>query len=119
VRLLKPETVAEMSRNQLGDIPIRKLPTTAPPITHDLDITGGATAHWGLSWLINPQPGPNGRAAGSLAWAGLANTYYWADPQNAVAGVVMTQMLPFADPGALALFGDFERAVYETLSHTQ
>ena len=111
-RVLKPETVALMGQNHIGDTPVRKLATAMPFLTHDLDITGGEPTHWGLSWQINPKPGPHGRAAGSLAWAGLANTYYWADPQNRIAGVLMTQILPFADPNALALFADFERAVY-------
>ena len=111
-QVLKPETVALMSRNHIGDLPVRRLTTAMPFLTHDLDITDGAPAHWGLSWQINPEPGPHGRAAGSLAWAGLANTYYWIDPQSRVAGLIMTQMLPFADPAALAVLGAFERAVY-------
>ena len=113
VRVLKAETVAEMVRNQLGDIPIRKLTTAVPFLTHDLDLAGDAAAHWGLSWQINPQQGPEGRSAGSVAWAGLANTYYWADPAEQVAGVFMTQLLPFSDPDCLAMFKTFERAVYD------
>jgi len=69
-------------------------------------------AGWGLGFAINPKTGPHGRSTGSLAWAGLANTYYWADPEAGVAGVLMTQLLPFADRAVLALFKDFERAVY-------
>jgi methyl acetate hydrolase len=57
-------------------------------------------------------PGPNGRSAGSLTWGGIYNTYYWLDPQKRVAGVFMTQILPFADHKAVALCGEFERGVY-------
>jgi len=67
---------------------------------------------WGLGFLINPEPGPDGRAAGSLAWAGLGNCYYWADPAGGVAGVFLAQQFPFGDPAALAAFAAFERAVY-------
>jgi methyl acetate hydrolase len=67
---------------------------------------------WGLSFLINDEDVPGGRAAGSLAWAGLANTYYWIDPRRDVAGMIATQILPFADPKVLAVLEDFERAVY-------
>ncbi len=35
---------------------------------------------WGLSFMINDEHAPTGRTAGSLAWAGLANTYFWIDP---------------------------------------
>ena len=56
-----------------------------------------------------------GRSAGSLAWAGLSNTYYWLDPARRVAGLILTQILPFADGPTVALYGAFERAVYDTL----
>ena len=65
--------------------------------------------------MITPQPGPNGRSPGSLTWGGIFNSYYWIDPVKRVAGVIMTQLLPFADPRALALSGAFERAVYDAL----
>jgi hypothetical protein len=57
-------------------------------------------------------PVPGGRSAGSLAWAGLANCYYWADPAAGAAGVVQAQVLPFADPGVLSVFDAVERAAY-------
>src|SRR5262250_1397619 len=63
-------------------------------------------------YMINTQPGPNGRSAGSLTWAGIYNTYYWLDPQKRVAGVFLTQILPFADDKAVALYGEFEHGVY-------
>ena len=66
----------------------------------------------GLGFVINPAPGPHGRSAGSLAWGGLANCYYWADPARGAAGVFLSQFLPFGDPAALEAFGAFERAVY-------
>ena len=56
-----------------------------------------------------------GRSAGSLAWAGINNTYFWLDPNKRVAGVLMTQVLPFADPTVLRVFADFERTVYAAL----
>lgn len=111
-KILAPETLMAMRANHLGDVALRTLTSTNTMISHDLDLTNAAPAHWGLSWQINPQAGVNGRSAGSLAWAGLANCYYWADPEANVAGVLLMQMLPFADPQAQALFAAFERAVY-------
>ena len=63
---------------------------------------------WGLAYMINTEEVPDRRSAGSLAWAGLANTYFWLDPKKRVTGVVLTQILPFADGKALDLLGDFE-----------
>ena len=56
---------------------------------------------------------PGKRSPGSLAWAGLANTYYWLDPKKKMTGVILTQILPFADQKALKLLADFETAVYQ------
>jgi methyl acetate hydrolase len=120
-RLLRPETVAQMSKNNIGDVNISRvvLKTTAPPSTPDVDmgqLFPGQDIKWGLSFLINPQEGPAGRSGGSLSWAGLANTYFWVDPSKHVAGVILTQILPFVDSRVLSLYGKFESGVYKALS---
>jgi CubicO group peptidase (beta-lactamase class C family) len=68
-----------------------------------------------LGFLINTTQTPQGRSPGSLAWAGLANTFFWIDPTKRVTGVFMTQLLPFFDPKAIALFRNYEAAVYQSL----
>ena len=113
VQVLRPETVAMMSRNAMGDLVCNPMQTAVPPSTNDVEFLAGMK--WGLSFLINPEPLPTGRSAGSLAWAGLANSYYWIDPQRQVAGVYATQVLPFFDPKAVQAFEAFETAVYGTL----
>jgi hypothetical protein len=37
-------------------------------------------------------------------------------PSKRVTGVIMTQILPFANPRALRLYGQFERGVYDALN---
>jgi methyl acetate hydrolase len=112
VRILNPETVALMNRNQIGDLPAGIMKSVAPELSNDVDFFPGAEIRWGLGYMLNLEPGPNGRSAGTVSWAGLANLYYWLDPARRVAGVIMTQILPFADPAAVRLYGRFERAVY-------
>jgi CubicO group peptidase (beta-lactamase class C family) len=112
VRVLREETVATMAQNQIGDLVVGPLRSVLPTYANDADLLPGMRKDWGLGFLISTAPGPAGRAAGSLAWAGLANTYYWIDPAHGVTGVVLTQILPFADPAALVLLEGFERAVY-------
>jgi CubicO group peptidase (beta-lactamase class C family) len=114
-QLLRPETVALMGRNQIGDINAGILKTAMPQRSNDVDFFPGIPCKWGLGYMINTEPGPNGRSAGSLTWAGLYNTYYWIDPQKRVAGVILTQILPFADHKAVKLYGEFESAVYDAL----
>ena len=71
---------------------------------------------WGLGFMISTAQVPGGRSPGSLAWAGLVNTYFWIDPAKGIAGVILMQLLPFADSKALALLADFEQAVYTALA---
>ncbi len=115
VTLLRPDTVAAMASNQTGDFDAGIMRTAMPDRTNDFALFPGMRCQWGLGWMITPQPGPNGRSAGSLTWGGIFNSYYWIDPAKQVAGVILTQFLPFADPCALALSGAFERAVYTAL----
>ena len=68
--------------------------------------------------MINEEEAPTGRSAGSLAWAGLGNTYFWIDPRRRVTGVILTQLLPFADTEVLRLFGQFEGEVYKAARAT-
>lgn len=112
IRLLRPDTMAEMWRNQLGTLRAEPMRSADPSMTFDVDLLPGIGAGWGLGFLVNTQPGPNGRSAGSLAWAGMLNTYFWIDFVADIAGVMLTQSLPFADPKALRLLGTFERGVY-------
>ena len=68
-----------------------------------------------MGHMLNLQPGPDGRSAGTVSWGGLFNTYYWIDPSKRVTGV-MTQILPFADPRALQPYGQFDSGVYDALN---
>lgn len=110
--VLKPETAALMSKNAMGATKVTLLKTVAPPLSNDAEFFPGMDKQWGLSFMINNAQAPTGRSAGSLAWAGLANTYFWIDQKKGVGGVYVTQILPFADTKSLPLFYAFEKAVY-------
>jgi methyl acetate hydrolase len=109
--ILRPETVALMSANQIGKLEAGILKTTNPALSNDVDFFPGVHLGWGLGDMINVDPVPNGRSAGSLTWAGLFNTYYWIDPTMRIAGVVMMQIVPFADRKALKVYRAFERGI--------
>jgi len=111
-QLLRPQTVALMGQNQIGDIRAGLWKTTNPQFTNDLDFFPGMACKWGLGYMLTPQPGPNGRSAGSVTWGGIFNTYYWLDPHKRIAGVFLSQLLPFADHKAVALYGEFESGIY-------
>ncbi len=112
-RVLSPGTVALMSKNAMGELKVNMLRTALPLRTNDAEFFPGMPKSWGLTFMINDEQAPTGRSAGSLAWAGLANTYYWIDQRKGVAGVFMTQVLPFVDEKALPLYFAFEKGVYD------
>jgi methyl acetate hydrolase len=113
--ILRPETVALMAQNQIGNLEAGILKTTNPALSNDVDLFPGVQLRWGLGHMINIDPVPGGRKAGSLTWAGLLNTYYWIDPTMQIAGVIMTQILPFADRQALEAYRQFEHGICHAL----
>ena len=112
--MLKPETVRSMAENAMGELNVRALPA-APPYSNEAEFFPGMVKKWGLGFMISTAQVPGGRSPGSLAWAGLGNTYFWIDPAKGIAGVILMQLIPFADPKALALLDGFEKAVYAAL----
>jgi len=114
-RVLKPETVALMSQNHIGELNMTPMTSAVPTASNNVDFLPGIDKKYGLSFMINTAQSAEGRSAGSLAWAGLANTYYWIDPARDITGVIMMQVLPFADSTCLKVFSDFERTVYAGL----
>ncbi len=112
-RLLKADTVRTMEHNQIGKMIVPTLKTAMPEVSNDVTIIDEGYDRWGLGFLISGRTFPGKRSAGSVSWAGIDNTYFWIDPNRGVAAVVLMQLLPFADPKALALSDAFERGVYE------
>jgi methyl acetate hydrolase len=116
VRVLDAETVDLMCQNAIGDLRVTPMKTVMPQFSNDAEFFPGLPKGWGVTWQVNLEPAPTGRSAGSLQWAGIANSYFWIDPVRGIGGVYMTQILPFADTKSLPLFEAFETEVYRTLS---
>ena len=112
VRILEAGSIEMMGRNHIGELEAGAMRTVMPGVSNDFDFFPESVDRFGLGFLINTEPVPGGRASGSLAWAGLYNTYFWVDPAEDVAGVLLTQILPFNDGAVSELLGEFERAVY-------
>jgi methyl acetate hydrolase len=113
--ILRPDSVASMSTNQIGNIEAGILKSANPALSNDVDFFHGVHLRWGLGHMVNVDPLKDGRAAGSGTWAGLFNTYYWIDPKKRIAGVIMMQILPFADKQSLVAYRQFERGIYHAL----
>jgi CubicO group peptidase (beta-lactamase class C family) len=115
-QVLKPETVDLMARNHMGNTRVTMLKSAIPQRSNDAEFFPGMPKGWGLSFQINNETAPTGRAAGGLMWGGLSNCYFWIDPATGVGGVYLTQILPFCDRKSLPLYYEFEKTVYQTLN---
>lgn len=113
VRILSADSVDLMAQNHIGELEAAgSVMSSAPHLSNHFDFMPGSADKFGLGFLINTDPVPGGRPAGSLAWAGLYNSYYWIDRENDICAVLITQILPFYDADVLALLSEFETAVY-------
>jgi CubicO group peptidase (beta-lactamase class C family) len=73
----------------------------------------GIRRHTPPAWRTssgNEADSPGRRRAGSQNWAGVLNTHCWFDPQADLAGVIITQSLPFVEAPFMAAYEAFERA---------
>jgi methyl acetate hydrolase len=111
-RVLSAETVAQMATNQIGDVRMTGLKSANPAFFSDADIFPDTPKSWGLSFLINEEPLPNGCPTGALMWCGAFNSYFWIDKTTSIAGCYLSQVLPFFDAGASGNFFDFQNAAY-------
>jgi len=115
-QILSPKSVELMSANQIGDVNVAPLKSTDHGVSEDVDLHPGAGDKYTFGFLMNPLAYAAGRSAGSLAWAGIENTFYWIDPRRGICATIMMQYFPFVDKDAVKLLGDFERAVYANLA---
>ena len=116
--ILKPETVEMAVQNGLGEMKIKSLPGVIPALSHDAEFFPGMPKSWALTFMLNDEPAPTGRPANTLAWAGLANLYYWIDRENGIGGFWATQILPFVDPASVGGYLEFETAAYAAMLQT-
>ncbi len=113
--VLSPQSVEQMSANQTGSMTgVGRMQAARPEMTADVDFHPGFEDQFTFGFLRNPVAHEGGRSAGSLAWGGIQNTFYWIDPQRSLCAAILMQFLPFCDPQAMGLLRDFERAVYSS-----
>ena len=114
-RLLSEAGLQSMLANQIGNTPIPLLKTAVPAVTADAEFFPGRKKSHSLAFQRIEEDVPGMRSAGSQFWAGVCNTHFWFDPKKDVAGILMTQTLPFVEPRFVGVYEAFERGVYQAL----
>ena len=92
-RILSPQSVAAMSRNQVGDLYQwdGKLP--------------GMGFGYAVAVVLDPAAANSARGQGAFGWGGAFGTTTWADPAQDLAAVLMVQQ------GSDRVVRDFETAI--------
>jgi CubicO group peptidase (beta-lactamase class C family) len=92
VRLLKPETVEQMTRNHLA----------APlyPLRFGDYVLDGEGYGLGVGVIVEPSAAILAGSAGTYEWAGSSNTDFWIDPVKELIGMFMSQLEPRAPTSA-------------------
>ncbi|GAN78440.1 serine hydrolase domain-containing protein [Acidisphaera rubrifaciens] len=111
VRILSPEMTAAALRNQTAPIAVGMLHTAMPAYSADAEFFPGLKKSWGLVGMVNDERAPTGRSPGAIAWAGLANTFWWVDAPRGMCAVFGTQVLPFGDPPIIDTLERYEAAL--------
>lgn len=111
-RLLSAESVAEMTHDRLVAMTVTEQPGAIPSVSRSFPLGAGRDG-FGLGFQVAAVGPADMRPKGSLSWAGLLNTHFWIDRSNGLGVVLMMQVSPFYDQGAIDALRAFERALYQ------
>ena len=104
-----------MKTNQIGDLNYEFQPTYNPSLIHAHEWYPNIKKKFTYGFLTNLEDMPGGRKAGSLAWSGICNTYFWIDPSSGIAGTAMMQLSPHYDKRCISILEALEKASYSEL----
>jgi methyl acetate hydrolase len=115
-KILSERSVKMMGENNIGSIFVELQPAVDPSHAKPFPL-GAGHDKFGLGFQLASGDSQYAkfRSAGSMSWAGIYNTEFWIDPVQHIGGVMMMQMLPFYDDGAIRTLRGFEELVYRDL----
>lgn len=112
VQILSSASTESMLTSLNKDVLMTKMPTVTPMLSNDVDFFPQSPKSWSPGFMINHIDIESGRPKMSGGWAGLFNSYFWIDKKNNIAGLILMQMLPFADEGCFNTLEAFEKSIY-------
>jgi methyl acetate hydrolase len=113
-KILSENSVKMMGENNIGPIFVELQQAADQSLAKPFPL-GAGHDKFGLGFQIasgDPEYAKF-RSPGSMSWAGIHNTEFWIDPQRHIGVVMMMQVLPFYDEGAIRTLRDFEELVYQ------
>jgi methyl acetate hydrolase len=113
-KILSESSVEMMGENNIGPIFVQLQRAADQSISNPFPL-GAGQDKFGLGFQIASSDPKyvKFRSPGSMSWAGIYNTEFWIDPKRNIGVVMMMQLLPFYDEGAIRTLRDFEELVYQ------
>jgi len=97
-RILKPETVALMTKDHVGEL--------------NNALVQGYGFGLGFAVHLNPEKSKYRSSIGEYYWGGAFSTSFWIDPKQQLIGLMMTQVTPY---NYLSLGRKYKEMVYDAL----
>ena len=113
-KILSENSVKMMGENNIGPIFVELQQAADQSLAKPFPL-GAGHDKFGLGFQIASSDPKYAkfRSVGSMSWAGIYNTEFWIDPERHIGVVMMMQVLPFYDEGAIRTLRDFEELVYQ------
>lgn len=110
-RILSEASVNAMLSDQIAPLTVEAQVSAMPTHSKTFPKEAGQDS-FGYGFQIRKNAEKDRRAPGSGSWAGVFNTYFWVDPAQNIAAVILMQVLPFYDDRCLSVLDEFEKGIY-------
>ena len=111
-QILSESSISSMLSSLNEELVMKKMLTQVPMLSNDVDFFPTSTKSWSPGFMVNHEDIRSGRPKNSSGWAGLFNSFFWIDPKNEIAALILMQMLPFSEEGCFTTLQEFEGSIY-------
>ena len=111
-QIISESSIASMLSSLNEELLMKKMLTQVPILSNDVDFFPTSAKSWSPGFMVNHEDIRSGRPKNSSGWAGLFNSFFWIDPKNEIAALILMQMLPFSEEGCFSTLQEFEASIY-------
>ena len=111
-QIISESSISSMLSSLNDELVMKKMLTQVPMLSNDVDFFPTSVKSWSPGFMVNHEDIRSGRPKNSSGWAGLFNSFFWIDPKNEIAALILMQMLPFSEEGCFTTLQEFESSIY-------
>ena len=101
-----------MLKSMNEELVMKQMLSQVPMLSEDVDFFPTSAKSWSPGFMVIHEDIKSGRPKNSSGWAGLFNSFFWIDPKNEIAALILMQMLPFSEDGCFTTLQEFEASIY-------